>query len=408
MIEIRRATADELPSWLATMAFVFHETFDPAKNAEAVRELYDFDRVWGAWEGSRPVGTLRGSGTWLTVPGGAQVPATGLSGVTVMPTHRRGGILTRMIGAEHAAARERGEVASALYASEAPIYGRFGYGAAVQSGEWTIDTLAARVRGEPSGTVEWADPAVARDDVLRIYDAHRARQVGELHRKSFRFDYALGLREWPDEPPWRGRLLLHRDATGSPDGYARYVAKEEWRHGMPRYTVEVQDLHTANDAAWVDLWRYLVGMDFVSTIKADHRAVHEPLPWILENGRHAVLSGAGDGLYVCLLDLTAALAARSYDHEDALVLEVAGGPWGQDARERVRLDAGPAGAMVTATEASPDLTLRASALAAAYLGGGPLGSVVLGGGADEHTAGALARASRLFATIDQPWCSTFF
>jgi predicted acetyltransferase len=313
-----------------------------------------------------------------------------------------------MIGAEHAAARDRGEVAGVLYASEAPIYGRFGYGAAVQSGEWTIDALGGRVRGEPAGIIEWAEPAAARADVERIYDAHRARQVGEVPRKSFRFDYMLGLREWPDEPPWRGRLLLHRDPSGTPDGYARYTAREEWQHGMPRYAVAVQDLHTANHAAWMDLWRYLVGLDFVSTVKADHRAVHEPLPWILENGRHAVLSGSGDGMYVSLLDVRAALAARAYELEDALVLEVVGGPWGPETRERVRLDAGPHGASATATDASPDLTLRASALGAAYLGAGPLTSVVLAGGADEHTAGALARASRLFATIDQPWCSTFF
>ena len=58
--------------------------------------------------------------------------------------------------------------------------------------------------------------------------------------------------------------------------------------------------------------------------------------------------------------------------------------------------------------ASPDLTLDVSAVGAAYLGGTRLRDAVVAMGADEHRAGALLEAERLFRTLDEPWCTTFF
>ena len=102
-----------------------------------------------------------------------------------------------------------------------------------------------------------------------------------------------------------------------------------------------------------------------------------------------------------------ALGSRTYETEGRIVLEVmdteaSGG------RMRLALDAGPDGATCRVTDASPDLTVGVSALAAAYLGGTRLRDAVLATAVDEHTDGALALADRLFHTIDEPWCSTFF
>ncbi len=408
MTEIRRITPDELPAWFDTMGAVFLEHFDGAAVAAAARDFYDLERTWAGVDGGRVVSTLRTFPTELTLPGGGRIPGSGVSAVTVLPTHRRRGLLTGMIAAEHAAARERGEQVGLLYASEYPIYGRFGYGAAVQQATWTVDALNGRVHGVPAGSVDFVAAADAREHLVAVYERHRAGQAGELARRPHSWDFALGLREWPDEKPWKGRVILHRDADGTVDGYARYTGKETWTDRQPRYTAEINELVTVTDAAYVDLWRFLLEQDLVSTVRAERRRVDEALPWILVNARNAALSEAGDGLFVCLLDVPAALGARTYEREDALVVEVVGGPWGPTARERVRLEAGPDGATCVATAASADLTVPAFALGAACLGGAPLRTVLLAHGADEHTPGALARADALFRTADPPWCTTFF
>lgn len=408
MTEIRRITVDELAPWFDTMGAVFHEAFDSVAVAAAAKDIFDYERTWAGADGSRIVSTLRTWATELTLPGGGRIPGSAVSAVTVLPTHRRRGLLTGMISAEHAAARERGEPVALLYASEYPIYGRFGYGAAVQGATWAVDALNGRVPGVPTGTVDYAPPAEAREHLVAVYERHRARQPGEINRRPHSWDFALGLREWPDEKPWKGRVILRRDADGTVDGYARYTAKETWTDRQPRYTVEVNELISVTDAAYVDLWRFLLEQDLVSTVRAERRRVDEALPWILVNARNAVASEVGDGLFVSLLDVPAALGARTYAREDKLVIEVAGGPWSPTARERVRLEAGPDGATCVATDASPDLTVPAFALGAAYLGGASLRTVLIAGGADEHTPGALARADALFRTADSPWCTTFF
>lgn len=409
MIEIRPITPDELPAWLGAMATGFHESFDAVAVAAVAQDLHDPGRTWAGFDGARVVSTLRTFATELTVPGGARVKAAGVSAVTVLPTHRRRGLLTGMIGAEHAAARDRGESLALLYASEYPIYGRFGYGAAAANATWTIDARGGPMLGAPpSGTIEYAVPAEARPHLEAVYEVHRMRQVGELWRRPVRWEFDLGLRSWPDEKPWSGRVVLRRDAGGSVDGYLRYTAKDAWPDRQPRYTAEVNELIAVSDDAYLALWRFLVDLDLVATVRAERRRIDEPLPWLFANARAAAMSEAGDGLFACLLDSSRALAARTYAREDALVLEIAGGPWGSDRRERVRLEAGPDGATCVATDAQPDLTLTAAALGAAYLGGGPLRHVVLAAGADEHTPGALGRADALFRTADPPWCTTFF
>jgi predicted acetyltransferase len=146
-------------------------------------------------------------------------------------------------------------------------------------------------------------------------------------------------------------------------------------------------------------------VDLVATVKADHRAPGERLPWLLTNAR-AASADLVDSLWVKLLDVPAALEARRYERAGSLVLEVVD----TEARDRsvLRLDAGPQGATARPTGESPHLTLDAAALGAAYLGGAPLRHAVLAHGVVEHRAGALAEADALFRTLDPPLTSTFF
>lgn len=405
--EIRTLTDDDLYPWIDSLSTAFLERPDIPKVLEEAREFWDLSRVWGAFDG-RVVGTFRSWGTQLTVPGGAQVPASAVAAVTVLPSHRRRGILSAMVAADHAAARDRGEAVAILHASEYPIYGRFGYGAACRVATWTVDTHATGFAGDQVSGVELVPiDEAARDTVRGVFDAHRARRHGEIWRRDVRWDAELGLREAVWGTTWKGFLALHRDASGAADGYVRYHAEEKWEEHQPRAILTVDELHALTDAAYAALWRFCLETDLVARVRAGGRTVSESLPWRLTNARAAVLSEVGDGLWVRLLDVPGALEARRYERAGTVVLELHDreAPGG---RMRVALDATPDGATCRPTGAAADLALDVQALGAAYLGGAPLADAARSRGVDELRAGALAEADALLRTAVEPWCTTFF
>ena len=406
--EIRHVREDELPAFLEAMMTAFLERPDVTKVAEEVKPLWDLERTWAAHDGERIRGTFRSWATELTVPGGARLPASAVSAVTVMPSHRRQGILRRMVAAEHGAARERGEAFGLLYAAEYPIYGRFGYGPACRETTWTLDTHATFVAPSAGGVDIVKPDDTARDAIKGVFDAWRHRTPGEIARLDYRWEFDLALRPtaWGDD--WKGFLATRRDASGAIDGYVRYGRSEDkWEEGQPRHVVKIEELHALTEEAYLALWRFLAEMDWVATVKAERRTPSERLPWLLTNARMARLAETADGMWVRLFDVPRALGARTYEAQGNLVVEVVDAE-ATGGRIRVLLDASPDGATCAVTDRSPDLTLAVSALSAAYLGGTRLRDAVQATGADEHRDGALAQADRLLRTADEPWCSTFF
>jgi predicted acetyltransferase len=410
VIEVRCIDPSETAVWFTTISTAFQQRWNP-ELPERVRSLWDYRRVWAAVEDGAFVGTFRSWATALTVPGGTQLPATAVTGVSVLPTHRRRGILRRMTPVELAAARERGEAIAVLWASEYPIYGRFGFGPGTLAALWSVEAGRTRVLGggRPDA-VRYLEPsAVARELVKGIYETWRLRQAGEIRRREFTWDDELGLQEPPSGMRWKGFLALHHGADGTPDGYARYHVEERWELSQPRSVLHVDELHALSDEAYAGLWRFLLSLDWVSEVRTDRRSVHERLPWLLDNARAAQLSDVRDGMWVALLDLPRALASRRYERTGTVVMEAVTDPRGPDERrETVLLDASPDGTTCTLTDRAPDLTVDAGALGAAYLGGVRLRDAVLARGADEHRGGALHALDALLRTDDPPWCSTFF
>jgi predicted acetyltransferase len=413
-IDVRPITDDELIPWLDAVSIGFLDRPDQTALAAEVRPHWDLARVWGAFEGSRIAGTFRTWHTELTVPGLAQVPGSAVTGVGVLPTHRRRGILSRLAGAEAAAARERGEVVALLYASEFPIYGRFGYGPATTAATWSLDARAAALHPaiSPSGSLELVPTDDAnRDTVIAIFEMWRARQAGEIWRRPIMWSADFGVGS-AFGPPWKGFLVVHRDDAGVADGYARYHVEGKWEERQPRSKLILDELHALNDDAYAGLWRFLASIDWVTRIEAEKRHPAERLPFLLVNARAAAMSDVGDGMWVKLLDIPRALEARTYERAASIVLEVivrdGGEADGSVARVRVALDASPDGTTARATDAEPDLTIDGAALGAAYLGGARLRNTVLARGFDEHRAGALAEADALFSTDPPVWTSTFF
>ena len=301
---IRSIRDEELPAYVDALSTGFLDRPDSAAVATEVRPFWDLGRAWAAFEGDAIRGTFRSWATELTVPGGAALPASAIAAVTVRPTHRRRGILSEMVATEHAAARDRGEVLGILHASEWPIYGRFGYGPATLEATWTLDTTATAFRGGPAEGVELVTPnAALRDEIIQMYEARRRTGVGELRRRPFSWDFDLGLRPsvWGDA--WKGFLAIHRDPSGTLDGYVRYTPDGTWERRQPRVVARVDELHTLTDDAYRNLWRYLAEIDWVATVRAGRRRLSERLPWLLTNARAASLGESGDDLWIRLLDV---------------------------------------------------------------------------------------------------------
>lgn len=409
---IRIIRPDELPAWFEAFSsafYIWHN--DPHALAVARRDTIEIDRVVGAFEEDLIVGTFRTFGARLTLPGGARVPVNAVSGVTVRPTHRRRGTLSRMIADDDARAVARGDAASVLISAEWPIYGRFGYGPATWHARWTLRVRAATFQVEPIGSVAIIDPLAARKVLPGIYEAYAAGQPGELDRpQEQRWDIDLGLIELPGRPRWKGSVAIHRNDAGEPDGYARYHGEEAWEDGIPDNVMLLDELHGVDLAAEIDLWRFLAQMDLTATIRADTRREHEPLLWYLGDARAARASGLTEFLWVRLLDVARVLGERRYERDGDLVIEVVDeidglpGP----AAGRYRLSVRDGAATCRRTDDAPDLSLAVGALGAAVLGGTRLLDATRAGGSTEHRPGVLHEADALFRTADEPWCTTWF
>jgi predicted acetyltransferase len=407
-VHIRTIGPDELAAYSAAMRLGFLVSPDPASTAADVefrRPRILLDRTWGAFDGERCVGTFRSHPFELTVPFGATVSADGVTNVTVAPTHRRQGLLTRMMAEGLRAAASRGDPVSILISSEYPIYGRYGYAPATEAVTREIRTPVGPTRPR-TGTVEQVEVAELRRLAPAVYDRFRATCPGALSRGPLRWDADLGLDSTPSRPRWKGWAVLHRDTAGELDGYLRYHVDLDWNGRQSNSVLRVDELVAITPAAYADLWRYCLEVDLVTTVHAADRPADEPLPWLLTDGRAVRSVERTDFLWLRLLDVPAALSARGYPRAGRLVLQVTD-PSGY-AAGRFALDATPDGATCQPTTGAADLTLPAAALAAAYLGGFRLRTLAAGGQVDEHTPGALATADLLFLADQTPWCTLWF
>ena len=405
-VEIRTISADEAVAFRRAVRAGFSdgETVDDPEYARDSAE--PLDRTYAAFDGESMVATLRSFPTELTVPGASTVPAGALTAVTCRATHRRQGLLTRMITADLANSRERGEPAHVLIASEYPIYGRFGYGPATESVRWEFDSSAAGFTAPGSGTVEFVDNETFRKEGPAIFERVRASRPGMIGRSDVVWDMLADLRRRPENKPWHGFRVLVRDDDGIAQGWASYKVVDDWADLRSRSTAEVADLCAAQPGTEARLWRFLADLDLVTKVTAGDRPVDDVLPWLLDNARAVRQAGRADFLWVRVLDVATSLAARSYAAAGGLVLEVVD-PLGLTGGT-FSLDASSDGAVCSTTDAPADLTLPIRALGAAYLGGARLATLHAAGWLDEHTPGSVARADALFAGTVAPWCNTWF
>jgi len=363
-----------------------------------------FERMHAAFDGDRIVGGAGAFPFELTVPGGP-VRCGGVTVVGVLPTHRRRGILTAMMQAQLEDIREHGEPIAALWASEEVIYRRYGYGLASLSGEIA---LAGGYRGLRFGPAENTSArlvplAEAKDTIAPIYDRVRRRTPGMFARTDTWWE-TRPLSDPPDRRQGGGEkncVVLELD--GEPAAYALYRMFPKFEQGSAAGHADVIEAVADGPTATAELWRVLLEMDWLATLKAyllpiDHALLHQ-----LSYPRRMKMR-VGDALWLRLVDVGAALAAREYrtDGETVLELEDAFLP---ENTGRWKVARGVA----ERTDAAADLALPVGELAGPYLGGFTFTELVQAGVVRELREGAAAQADALFASgAPKPWCPEIF
>ncbi|MFC5202545.1 GNAT family N-acetyltransferase [Streptomyces kaempferi] len=412
-IDVRPITETEIPDWIRALNTGFLRSPAVSEQETADRGAYMLlPRTLGAFDAGRCVATFRSFPQQLTTVGGAHVPAEAITNVSVTATHRRRGLLTRMMGTALTAAKERGDVVATLIAAEYPIYGRYGFGPATTATQWTVEVPRTGLDRR------WSGPADGGR--IDLVDGEEVRKTGpELHARLSRTQPGVVSRveRWwqvntgalkPDGTTWTEPFYaVYRSADGEVEGLVAYKSDDNWGDAkQPLNTATVKWLIGVTPAAERALWHYLCSIDWITKVKTGWRAPDDLLPDFLPDPRAARITTQADWLWVRILDVVRAMEARTYAGSGTLVLDVTDGD-GLSAG-RYRLDAGPDGAVCAPTGQSADLTLDVRELSALWLGEASAVRLAALGRVREEREGAASVADALLRTSRRPWCPDIF
>ena len=399
-IEIRPPADDELRAAMQAAEGAFGAELED-EDWEREQKFLPASRALAAFDGGKPVGLAGAYAFDLTIPGG-QLPCAGVTYVGVLPSHRRRGILRDFMRHQLDDVRAWGEPIAALWASESAIYGRFGYGHSAP--DFSTKSVRSRfaLRDEPpTAAIRLVDADEAYRLFPPVYDRVRAHRAGMLTRTET---------WWKDgklaDPKSQRRGASKKffavvEVDGEAEAYAIYRIKEEWEDSLPKGNVRVLEAIAATTRAELALWTFLHEIDLTVRVEVFHLDPATPLLLAARDPR-ALTVKLGDGLWLRLVDLDAALKARSYKPGASIVLEVTDElcPWNAG-RYRVGDDAGR-------TEDTADLALDTADLASAYLGAFDFHRLVHAGRAEERREGAAEAATLLFRTDLPPYCPEVF
>jgi predicted acetyltransferase len=397
------ASAEEVRQAISPIGYYFGRSAAGEDQVKRFARVLPAERVYAAWEDGRAVGGLAALPLRLTVPGG-RVRAAGVTDAGVLPTHRRRGLLRAMMRALLDACRMGGEPVAYLWASEDTIYGRFGFGLASFTAEIDVsrERSAFHARFAASGNVRLVPLAAAEGDVAPVYERVASVTPGMFSRSS---------PWWQDrtlaDPEWlrggRGELQCTvLEHEGRPTGYALYRMNWAFERGLQAGSVAVVEAVGESPEATAAIWRYLLDIDWLARVKVGFLPVDHPLLLLAAEPRRLGFT-LRDGVWVRLLDVKAALSARSYQDRGFVVIEVIDEfcPWNAG---RWRIGAGG----VDRTDEAPDLRCDVSALGSVYLGGFTWTQLARALRVEEVVSRATARADAIFQGEIAPWCPEVF
>jgi predicted acetyltransferase len=406
-MDLRPVTAGELEAFMTVTESAFHLDLH-AEDVDDLRTVFEPERTLAVFDGPDIVATDAIFTRELTVPGGL-VTAAGVTAIGVRPSHRRRGLLTRMMRRQLDDVRAAGEPIAALWASEPGIYGRFGFGLAALHAGVRVPAAGTRLHPEApaaAGRTSLLEPRAAIPAIAPLYDRLRRERAGHLDRPGPWWVHRVYDPEYRREGASALRAAVHESPGGEVDGYALYAVRHgPWDEG-PDATAAVRELVADGPAASAALWAFLLGLDLVHTVEWDFAPPDEPLLELLDGPQRPRVA-LRPNLWVRLVDVGAALAARTYAAPVDVVFEVEDAFCAWNAG-RWRLEAGAAGAACARTDAPADLALSATTLGAAYLGGRSLAALAAAGRVRELRPGALGPAATAFGAPRAPVCPEIF
>lgn len=423
-LDLRALPASEALAFSRTLELAFGNVATD-EDAQAIADgIFDPEWTIGVYDDAQLVATATAVNLELTLPAGPGQPfpvlaVPGVSGVGVLPTHRRRGLLTRMMAHQLCQFREREVPFAILTASESRIYGRYGYGLATSSQSISIASKRSDfvrsanihtgktnndIDAPRAGRLRLVDAAEAATILPAVHQEARRLRPGEVSRPKEFWDELFRDPERHRHGGSARTYAVHEDPEGVVDGYVSYRYHFNWADGLPANKISVEDIYATSPTVEAALWRLVLDVDLVEEVTARRRPLDDPLRWLLAEPRRLRTTGINDFLWARMVDIPAALAARGYGAETELVLEVVG-PW----TERFTLATSPTGATCSrANGEKTDLVLGISQLGAIFLGGCPPSLLARAGLVDEVRPGALARADAAFASPLLPFCGTSF
>jgi predicted acetyltransferase len=401
-IEIRRTRPDEYRTASRTVSAAL--LFPPVKDDdwERSRVSWEESSSTSAWDGDDCVGHAGQFFVETTVPGGALVPTGAVTRVGVLPTHRRRGVATSLLEALVAEAVERRLTLMSLRASEAVIYHRYGFGIAGEDTEAAIDTARAKpiTGATTAGSFRLLRPDEIHANTHDVYRRAMHRRPGTVTRPDSWWDRYLRDALSGEHT---SHVVVHVADDGSVDGFAHYDVG--WNDdGSPGGKGEVHDVAAVDDGVELALWGYLVDIDLVRSWKADERPVDDIVRWAVADSRAYTVKALDDEQWVRVVDVDAALSARTYNPAAGEVTIAVTDPL-------IATNNGTwtiAGDGCEPSELQPDLVVDIGALSATYLGGTAWATLAAVGKVEVGAPHALAMADTLFASRPLPFSGSFF
>ncbi len=397
-IEIRTPEDVDVAALFAADARGFGFTYDQ-EEIDRRRPVLDLTRYRVVLDASSIVGVAGSFAMDMSLPGGASIPVGGVTWVSVAATHRRQGLLRRLLAAIHTDIDDRDEPLAVLGASEGGIYGRFGYGVAALMRRVSIEKRAAQFRDDvhlTPGSVRFMEPDEAKSHVPAMWERVRRNRSGEMARDTTWWEMVFA-DQAKEEGGFAPAFRLRHD-----DGYATFQIKHDWNEGQPGHQLSVVEFMAATDEAHAALWHTILGVDLVGTVTSRRAvAVDDALPYLLTDPRTVRTVGLDDNLWVRPQRPAALLGARTYGSEDRLTVELLPD---EDAPAAVRyeVEGGSDGASAKRVRRRPDLVLNRAGLGAISLGGVRPSVLARAGLITEATPGALRRADTFFSTDRAP------
>ncbi|MDE0573512.1 GNAT family N-acetyltransferase [Demequina sp. B12] len=387
----------------------------PAKDEDFLDRMMPWDRARAievADESRGTPGTLAAVHAsfafGMRIPGGAVVPTSGLTWVGVHPGHRRRGLLRDMIDDHFERSLARGEAISVLIAAETEIYQRFGYGLAVTDCHLELGRgVGLRdIAGSSELHVE-VDTASAdkHGTIIREVQAQAQRpgMFATLAPQTIA-DTFMDL-EIDRDGAEELRIVIVREGA-RPVAWALFQRKLDWTPSGPAGKVRVRTWGALDAKATHRLVSVLCDFDLMSTTSMGSFASDDPFLTLLKDIRGAKVA-VKDKLWLRILDVKAALEARTYSADADLALAITDDQLEANARTwRATITNGAA--IVSATTDAPDLTIAAQELGAAYLGGTSIIQLHGAGLVTEHTQGAATALSNAMAGQGQPASNLYF